>query len=58
MLAADNMLYLPGGKFALGDVGKLRKWFGNLSDAGSEGVTSPRARSASPPGNWSKSTTT
>ena len=43
VLAADNMLYLPGAKFALNDVGKLRKWFDNLADAGSEGVTSPRS---------------
>lgn len=43
ILAADNVLYLPGGKFHLGDTGRLRKWLENLGDQGAEGVTEPRS---------------
>lgn len=42
ILAADNVLYVPGGKFALSDVGKLRKWLDELRDQGADGVTQPR----------------
>jgi hypothetical protein len=42
ILAADNVLYLPGGKFKLGDTGRLRKWLDNLGDQGADGVTEPR----------------
>lgn len=43
ILAADNSLHLPGGKFAVGDVGRLRKWLDNLGDQGADGVTQPRS---------------
>ncbi len=43
ILAADNMLHVPGGKFGVRDTGQLRKWLENLGDAGAEGVTAPRA---------------
>ncbi len=42
ILAADNVLYLPGGKFKLTDTGRLRAWLDNLDDQGTEGVTQPR----------------
>jgi hypothetical protein len=45
VLSADNVLYLPGGKFALRDSGKLKTWLTNLRDAGSEGVTQARSPS-------------
>jgi len=32
ILAADNMLYLPGGKFSLKDTARLRTWLDNLAD--------------------------
>lgn len=43
ILTADNVLYLPGGKFKHNDAGKLRAWLANLGDGGAEGVTEPRS---------------
>ncbi len=43
ILAADNVLYLPGGKFALTDTARLKKWLANLADQGAAGVTEQRA---------------
>ena len=43
ILSADNVLYLPGGKFNLNDNARLRKWLDNLGDQGAEGVTQPRS---------------
>lgn len=43
ILSADNVLYLPGGKFKPNDAGKLRAWLANLGDGGAEGVTEPRS---------------
>lgn len=43
ILAADGVLYLPGGKFTLHDTGKLRKWLDTLRDDGAEGVTGQRS---------------
>jgi hypothetical protein len=45
ILSADNVLYLPGGKFGLRESGKLKAWLANLHDAGSEGVMAPRSKS-------------
>jgi hypothetical protein len=42
VLAADGVLYLPGGKFKLQDSARLGKWLADLGDGGSEGVTQPR----------------
>ncbi|MBI3840276.1 MAG: hypothetical protein HY288_20325 [Planctomycetia bacterium] len=43
ILAADNSLYLPGGKFSLTDSGRLRKWLDELGDQGAAGVTEKRS---------------
>lgn len=43
ILSADNVLYVPGGKFGLRDTGKLRKWLDTLRDEGAEGVTGERS---------------
>ncbi len=43
ILAADNMLHVPGGKFGVRDAGKLKKWIADLGADGVEGVTAPRA---------------
>jgi hypothetical protein len=43
ILAADNVLYLPGGKFGLNDTGRLRKWLEDLGDLGAAGVTEKRS---------------
>lgn len=43
ILAADNVLYLPGGKFKPQEAGRLRKWIDDLADGGAEGVTQPRS---------------
>ncbi len=43
ILASDNKLYLPGGKFAIGDTAKLRKWLDNLGSDGPSGVAEPRS---------------
>ncbi len=43
ILASDNKLYLPGGKFAIGDSAQLRKWLDNLGNDGPAGVTEPRS---------------
>jgi hypothetical protein len=42
ILGPDNRLYLPGGKFAVNDIGGLRKWIANLDDQGVQAVTQPR----------------
>jgi hypothetical protein len=43
ILATDNVLYLPGGKFGLNDTGRLRKWLAELGDQGAAGVTEKRS---------------
>jgi hypothetical protein len=43
LLAGDNTLRLPGGKFSLNDTARLRKWLDNLRDDGAEGVTERRS---------------
>jgi hypothetical protein len=43
ILSADNVLFVPGGKFRTGDTAGRRKWLDNLRDSGAEGVTQPRA---------------
>jgi hypothetical protein len=43
LLAADNTLRLPGGKFSLNESGRLRKWLESLRDEGAEGVTERRS---------------
>ena len=43
ILAADNVLYLPGGKFKTSDTDRLRKWLARVGDEGPEGVTEQRA---------------
>ena len=43
ILAADNVLYLPGGKFKTSDTDRLRKWLARVGDEGAEGVTDERA---------------
>ncbi len=43
ILASDNQVQLPGGKFGLNDTPRLRKWLDNLGDQGAEGVTQPRS---------------
>ncbi len=52
ILASDNKLYLPGGKFGVRDVGQLRTWLDNLEDAGAEGVTAPRGAFGFTPGQF------
>ena len=44
ILSADNMLYLPGGKFASATPAKLRKWLDNLGDQGRRRRDRARAR--------------
>jgi hypothetical protein len=43
ILAADSVLYLPGGKFSLTETARLRKWLENVTAEGAEGVTQERA---------------
>jgi hypothetical protein len=43
ILAADNVLHLPGGKFKASDTDRLRKWLARVGDEGPEGVTEQRA---------------
>jgi len=43
ILAADNMLHVPGGKFSVRDRSGLTRWLENLGDAGVEGVTKQRS---------------
>jgi len=43
ILAADNVLYLPGGKFKTNEVARLRDWLENLGDGGAEAVTETRS---------------
>ncbi len=43
ILATNNVLHLPGGKFNPNDVAGLRKWLDALADQGPEGVTEPRS---------------
>ncbi len=42
LIKADNILYLPGGKFTTADSARLKKWLADLADQGTEGVTQPR----------------
>jgi hypothetical protein len=42
ILAADNMLHVPGGKFGMRETGRLRKWMQDLGNDGVEGVTQER----------------
>lgn len=42
ILAADNVLHLPGGKFKPSDTDRLRKWLARVGDEGAEGVTERR----------------
>ncbi len=42
ILAADNMLHVPGGKFGVRDSSRIRAWLDNLGTDGVEGVTAPR----------------
>ena len=58
ILAADNRLYLPGGKFSVSDTARLRKWLDNLGDDGPQASPTRAWRSASPPASWNKSPTT
>lgn len=43
VLAADNTLHVPGGRFGLRETTKLRAWLDKLGDRGAEGVTEPQA---------------
>lgn len=43
ILATDNVLHLPGGKFKSSDTDRLRKWLATVGDEGAEGVTERRA---------------
>ncbi len=43
VLLADNVLVLPGGRFRVTEIGRLRQWLDNLSDGGAEGVTQQRS---------------
>lgn len=43
ILAADNVLHLPGGKFKPSETDRLRKWLARVGDEGPEGVTERRA---------------
>jgi hypothetical protein len=42
VLAGDNMLHVPGGKFGMRETGRLRKWLNDLGNDGIEGVTHER----------------
>jgi len=42
ILSADNVLHLPGGKFKIGETGRLKKWLDNLGDGGADAVTAQR----------------
>src|SRR6185295_11501653 len=42
ILSSDNVLHLPGGKFGMRDLGKLRAWLDTLADQGVDGVTQRR----------------
>lgn len=50
ILGSDNQLYVPGGKFALNDKARLRKWIDTLGDEGAEGVTEKRSAFGLTPG--------
>ncbi|HEV3023229.1 MAG TPA: hypothetical protein VGX76_12215, partial [Pirellulales bacterium] len=49
ILSADNVLYLPGGKFRSGETARLKKWLDELADQGAEGVTERRTAFAFTP---------
>lgn len=41
VLGSDNRLYLPGGRFALGDSGRISAWLLKLRDGGEEALITP-----------------
>ena len=43
ILAADNVLHLPGGTFKPTDTERLRKWLAQVGDEGADGVTERRS---------------
>jgi hypothetical protein len=43
VLASDNVLYLPGGKFKMNDSGAMKQWLAKLRDGGAVGVTQSRS---------------
>ncbi|HEX3724880.1 MAG TPA: hypothetical protein VHV08_01500 [Pirellulales bacterium] len=52
ILATDNLLYLPGGKFSANDTARLRKWLDTVSQQGAEGVTATRSPFGLAPKQW------